>query len=113
MINAGYVIAVRDQGAGVPGEIQPCIFERVVRGDPARQRGPASDDGAGLWNHVTVHTSDSILLTDVPVDGQAELRLSRLDDQTRALLHALGLTDGSLARVETSLAFWPVMRRTI
>jgi heavy metal sensor kinase len=44
----GYVIAVRDQGAGVPAEIQPHIFERFVRGDPARQRGPASHDGAGL-----------------------------------------------------------------
>jgi Fe2+ transport system protein FeoA len=49
--------------------------------------------------HVTVHTSASIPLTDLPVDTQAELRLSRLDDQTRALLRALGLTDGSSLRV--------------
>jgi heavy metal sensor kinase len=46
---SGYVIAVRDQGPGVPPEIQPYIFERFFRADAARQRGPASPhDGAGL-----------------------------------------------------------------
>jgi Fe2+ transport system protein FeoA len=49
--------------------------------------------------HVTVQTSASIPLTDLPVDARAELRLSTLDDQTRALLRALGLTDGSPLRV--------------
>jgi heavy metal sensor kinase len=44
----GYVIAVRDQGPGVSDEIRPYIFERFYRGDPARQRGPMSHDGAGL-----------------------------------------------------------------
>jgi Fe2+ transport system protein FeoA len=46
-----------------------------------------------------VHTSASVPLTDLPVDAQAELRLSRLDEETRALLRALGLTDGSSVRV--------------
>ena len=46
---AGYVIAVRDQGPGVPEEIRPYIFERFYRGDAARQRGSnPSSDGAGL-----------------------------------------------------------------
>jgi two-component system OmpR family sensor kinase len=45
--STGYVIAVRDQGPGVPDEIRPYIFERFYRGDAARQRGPTSD-GAGL-----------------------------------------------------------------
>jgi heavy metal sensor kinase len=46
--SSGYVIAVRDQGPGVPDEIRPYIFERFYRGDAARQRGPAPNDGAGL-----------------------------------------------------------------
>jgi two-component system sensor histidine kinase MtrB len=45
--STGYVIAVRDQGPGVPDEIRPHIFERFYRGDAARQRGPTRD-GAGL-----------------------------------------------------------------
>lgn len=45
--SSGYVIAVRDQGPGVPDEIRPHIFERFYRGDAARQRGPTRD-GAGL-----------------------------------------------------------------
>jgi len=48
---------------------------------------------------VIVNTPASIPLTDLPVDAHAELRLSRIDDQTRALLRALGLTDGSTLRV--------------
>jgi Fe2+ transport system protein FeoA len=48
---------------------------------------------------VTEHASTSIPLTDLPVDARAELRFSTLDDQTRALLRALGLTDGSTLRV--------------
>jgi Fe2+ transport system protein FeoA len=48
---------------------------------------------------MTLRPSSSIPLTDLPVDARAELRLSRLDDETRALLRALGLTDGSSLRV--------------
>jgi heavy metal sensor kinase len=44
----GYVIAVRDQGPGVPADVRPRMFERFFRGDTARQRGPAAHDGAGL-----------------------------------------------------------------
>jgi heavy metal sensor kinase len=44
----GYVIAVRDQGPGVPDDIRPFIFERFSRGDSSRQRGPIPHDGAGL-----------------------------------------------------------------
>jgi Fe2+ transport system protein FeoA len=49
--------------------------------------------------HVNVHTSVGIPLVDLPVDAEAELRVSTLDDHTRALLRALGLTDGSSLRV--------------
>lgn len=45
--SSGYVIAVRDQGPGVPDEIRPYIFERFYRGDATRHRGPIRD-GAGL-----------------------------------------------------------------
>ncbi len=47
--SSGYVIAVRDQGPGVPDELRPYIFERFYRGDAARHRGPtSSSEGAGL-----------------------------------------------------------------
>ena len=45
---SGYVIAIRDQGPGVPEDIRPYIFERFYRGDVARQRESASNGGAGL-----------------------------------------------------------------
>ena len=48
---------------------------------------------------MTLHASAGIPLVDLPIDSQAELRMSTLDDQTRALLRALGLTDGSSLRV--------------
>ena len=48
---------------------------------------------------MNLPTSASIPLTDLPVDTEGELRLSSLDGQTRALLRALGLTDGSSLRV--------------
>ena len=48
---------------------------------------------------MAVDTSASIPLTDLPVDAQAQLRVSELDNHSRALLRALGLIDGSNLRV--------------
>ena len=62
----GYSIAVGDRGPGIAVEIQPHIFGRFVRGDPARARGPRPDGGAGLglalarWI-ATVHGGDVTL----------------------------------------------------
>ena len=44
-------------------------------------------------------STSAVPLTDLSVGAHAELRLSQLDAQTRALLRALGLTDGSNLRV--------------
>jgi two-component system, OmpR family, sensor kinase len=44
----GYALSVSDRGPGIPAEIQPHIFERFYRGDPARSRRGAADGGAGL-----------------------------------------------------------------
>jgi heavy metal sensor kinase len=42
----GFVIAVKDQGPGIPAEIRPYIFERFYRGDASRRS--SARDGAGL-----------------------------------------------------------------
>jgi signal transduction histidine kinase len=44
----GYTISVRDQGPGVPAEIQPFIFDRFCRSDVSRVRQALPDGGAGL-----------------------------------------------------------------
>jgi signal transduction histidine kinase len=42
-------ISVTDNGPGIPGELQPRIFERFFRGDQARSRSnPNSGAGLGL-----------------------------------------------------------------
>lgn len=45
--DAAYAIVVADQGAGIPSENQPHIFERFYRVDASRARG-SRDGGAGL-----------------------------------------------------------------
>ena len=65
----GYVIAIKDQGPGIPPEIRPHIFERFYRGDASRRRG--AHDGAGLglalarWI-ASVHGGDVILARSSP-----------------------------------------------
>ncbi len=44
--DAGYAIAVKDQGPGIPPEIREHIFERFFRADASRRR--SARDGAGL-----------------------------------------------------------------
>jgi len=66
---SGYAIAIRDQGAGIPPEIRPHIFERFYRGDAARRRD--AHDGAGLglalarWI-ANMHGGDVVLARSSP-----------------------------------------------
>jgi len=62
--DAGYAIAIRDHGPGIPVEIRPHIFERFYRRDAASRLG--GHDGAGLglalarWI-ANVHGGDVVL----------------------------------------------------
>jgi signal transduction histidine kinase len=65
-IPAGYAIAVRDEGPGIPVSIQPRIFERFYRGDAGHQRPAAPSDGAGLGLALVrwiarIHGGDAVL----------------------------------------------------
>jgi two-component system, OmpR family, sensor kinase len=43
-----YRLSLEDSGQGIPGELQPRIFERFFRADKARSRGETDSGGAGL-----------------------------------------------------------------
>ena len=65
----GYVIAIRDQGPGIPPEIRPHIFERFYRGDAARRHDVHDGAGLGLalarWI-ASVHGGDVALARSSP-----------------------------------------------
>jgi two-component system OmpR family sensor kinase len=44
----GYLISVKDTGAGIPSELQPRVFERFFRADKARTHQKDAGTGAGL-----------------------------------------------------------------
>jgi two-component system, OmpR family, sensor kinase len=46
--NGQYRLSLKDSGHGIPGELQPRIFERFFRADKARSRGETDSGGAGL-----------------------------------------------------------------
>ena len=48
---------------------------------------------------MTSETVAGVPLTDLDVGARAQLRTTQLDEQTRSLLRALGLIDGSPLRV--------------
>ena len=67
--DAGYAIAVKDQGPGVPADIRSQIFERFFRGDAARRS--SVHDGAGLGLALTrwiarAHGGDVVVARSSP-----------------------------------------------
>ena len=65
----GYVIAIKDQGSGIPPEIRPHIFERFYRGDASRRRDVHDGAGLGLalarWI-ASIHGGDVVLARSSP-----------------------------------------------
>ena len=55
-----HLVRVRDDGAGIPVEAQPFVFDRFFRADEARTRSTSKPSGAGLglsiaWQIVRAH----------------------------------------------------------
>jgi two-component system, OmpR family, sensor kinase len=46
--NGNYCLNIEDSGPGIPGDLQPRIFERFFRVDKARSRSESDGGGAGL-----------------------------------------------------------------
>ena len=69
-VDSAWTVAVSDDGPGVPQNLQPCLFERFSRGDPARSR---STGGAGLGLSICAAIArahnGSIELAPGPIPG--------------------------------------------
>jgi heavy metal sensor kinase len=67
--DSGYVIAVKDQGPGIPVEIKEQIFERFFRGDVSRRWSAREGAGLGLalarWI-ARAHGGDVVLARSSP-----------------------------------------------
>lgn len=76
-----FTIAISDRGPGIPPSVQPHIFERFYRGDPARTREP-SYQGAGLGLALArwiarVHNGDVTLASSSEQGTTFTVRLPR------------------------------------
>jgi two-component system, OmpR family, sensor kinase len=61
------VIAVTDNGPGIPLELQPTVFERFVRGDTSRSRTAGSSGlGLAIVHAVTAAHGGSASVTSQP-----------------------------------------------
>jgi two-component system OmpR family sensor kinase len=77
-------LSVTDDGPGIPPELQPTLFERFVRGDSSRARGPgeAASTGLGLAivDAVTTAHGGQVRLDSKPGRTRFVITLPRLDD---------------------------------
>ena len=66
--NGAAILEVRDNGPGIPADQQERIFERLYRGDPARE-GSGSGLGLALVRSITQLHNGKISLSSAPGEG--------------------------------------------
>jgi two-component system OmpR family sensor kinase len=72
-------LSVTDDGPGIPGELQPALFERFVRGDSARSNGGASTGlGLAIVQAVTSAHGGTVGVTSQPGRTSFTITLPRL-----------------------------------
>jgi two-component system OmpR family sensor kinase len=75
------VISVTDDGPGIPGELQPAVFERFVRGDTSRSRAAGSSGlGLAIVHAVTVAHGGTASVASRPGETRFTIELPILDD---------------------------------
>ncbi len=81
------VVAVRDNGPGIPPELQPEVFERFARGDSSRSRkGGSTGLGLAIVAAVVKAHRGSIELRSVPGDTVFTVRLPRTPKPDRRIV---------------------------
>jgi two-component system OmpR family sensor kinase len=72
------VIAVTDNGPGIPPDLQPAIFERFVRGDSSRSRSAGSSGlGLAIVHAVTAAHGGHVSVTSQPGETRFTIMLPR------------------------------------
>jgi len=72
-------VSVTDTGPGIPGDLQPALFERFVRGDSARSNGGASTGlGLAIVQAVTTAHGGTVSVTSRPGHTSFVITLPRL-----------------------------------
>jgi two-component system OmpR family sensor kinase len=82
----GAAVSVTDSGPGIPGDLQPALFERFVRGDSARSNGGASTGlGLAIVQAVTTAHGGSVSVTSRPGHTSFVITLPRLAAATASV----------------------------
>ena len=72
------VVAVTDDGPGIPADLQPDIFERFVRGDSSRSRAAGSSGlGLAIVQAVTAAHGGHAAVTSRPGETRFIITLPR------------------------------------
>ncbi len=77
-------LTVTDNGPGIPGDLQPTLFERFVRGDSTRAhhegQPPSTGLGLAIVDAVTTAHHGTVTLTSQPGTTRFTITLPRLDE---------------------------------